>query len=146
MKLIKQLCMTILYADDDFDDQAFVLEAFRDIDPSIYCLTVCDGREAIDLLNKIEPLPDFIFLDINMPVMGGRECLVELKKSERFKEIPVVVLSTTSDPLEIKFYYELGALSFMHKPDSLKKLYTTLNMFLNMVGNKNNSLENQNQD
>src|SRR5690606_10626566 len=103
-------------------DQAFLLEALMDIDPSIYCLTVSNGRLAMDVLRTIDPLPDFIFLDINMPVMDGKECLVELKKSERFKSIPVVVLSTTSDPLEINFYYQLGALSFIQKPDSFKKL------------------------
>jgi CheY-like chemotaxis protein len=125
--------MTILYVDDDFDDRAFVAEAFREIDPAISCLTACDGVQALRTLNNAVQLPDFIFLDINMPVMNGKECLEKLKNDERFRTIPVVMYSTTTDPSEIDFYYKLGAMSFVKKPHSFTQLCSALSNFLQSV-------------
>ena len=51
--------MTILYADDDSDDRILVSEVFKEIDPSISCLTVCDGGHAIDVLHKATALPEY---------------------------------------------------------------------------------------
>lgn len=125
--------MTIFYADDDFDDRVLVKEALNEIDPSISCVTVCDGREAIDALSKAAQLPDYILLDINMPVMNGIECLTRLKSDEKFKSIPVVIYSTTSDPTEINFCYHLGALCFIHKPHSFPQLKASLRRFIQHV-------------
>ncbi|MGC1241917.1 MAG: response regulator [Chryseosolibacter sp.] len=122
--------MIILYVDDDLDDRFIISEVFKEIDPSINCLTVCDGRQAIDFLNNSGPMPDYIFLDINMPVMDGKECLVELKQNKKFKEIPVIIYSTTNDPTEIKSFYRLGASCFMHKPNTFRQLHNMLHGFL----------------
>lgn len=122
--------MTILYADDDFDDRMLVQEAFSEIEQPISCITVCDGQELLELLNKLQELPDVVFLDINMPVMDGRECLIELKRNRRFRNIPVVIFSTTSNPAEIKDYLRLGAMSFIRKPDSYPKLCACLARFV----------------
>jgi CheY-like chemotaxis protein len=121
--------MVILYADDDVDDRTFLAEAFQEIDPAISCITVCDGQEALETLKRSDNLPDYIFLDINMPVMDGRECLVELKKDERLKDIPVVIYSTTTDLFEINYYYSLGASCFVHKPDTFTQLRNVLQNF-----------------
>ena len=127
--------MTILYADDDVDDRELLTEAFQKIDPSISCRTVSDGREAIETLNQITYLPDFIFLDINMPIMDGKDCLVELKKDSRLKVIPVIIFSTTIDQDEINRCYRLGASSYLKKPNSFEELCSSLRMFINMVQN-----------
>ncbi|MEX2235392.1 MAG: response regulator [Cyclobacteriaceae bacterium] len=107
--------MTILYADDDVDDRELLSEAFQEIDSSISCRTVSDGQEAIETLHQIIELPDFVFLDINMPVMDGRNCLVELKKDSRLKVIPVIIYSTAIDQDEINRFYKLGASSFLQE-------------------------------
>ena len=122
--------MTILYADDDFDDRMLFLEAFSEIERSISCITFCDGRALLEMLNKAQKLPDVIFLDINMPVLDGRECLIELKRDSRLKNIPVVIHSTTSSQTEIKGYLQLGAMSFIQKPDSYPKLCQCLARFV----------------
>jgi CheY-like chemotaxis protein len=125
--------MTILYADDDNDDRELMSEALHKIDPSISFLTANDGQNALDLLNESNDLPDYIFLDVNMPVMDGKKCLVELKKDERLRDIPVVIYSTTMDNSEIKQLYSLGASSFIHKPNNFNDLCSTLNMFVRLV-------------
>ncbi len=114
--------MTILYADDDFDDRVLFAEAFLEISPSVSCLTVCDGKELLLALGSATKLPDVIFLDINMPVMDGRECLIALKRDRRLRTIPVVIYSTTSNQSEINSFYQLGASLFVRKPRSYPEL------------------------
>ena len=125
--------MTILYADDDPDDRELILEAFKKIDHSINCLTAPDGIEAIDILRRIVELPNYIFLDVNMPLMDGKDCLIELKKDERLKVIPVIIYSTTADRDEIKNFYSLGASSFLQKPNNFEELCSRLRMFIKVV-------------
>jgi CheY-like chemotaxis protein len=122
--------MTILYADDDSDDRTFLSDALRQLDPSIKCITVSDGRQVIERLSVVDQLPDYIFLDINMPVMNGKECLAAIKGSEKFRHIPIVMYSTTSDPAEIRFYYKAGVTYFLRKPNSFNQLCSVLTEFL----------------
>jgi CheY-like chemotaxis protein len=125
--------MTILYADDDSDDSELLVEALEKIDPSIECRMANDGKHALQVLNDFEDLPDYIFLDVNMPVMDGRDCLVELKKDDRYKEIPVVIYSTTKDEDEISDLYELGAVDFLAKPNSFEELYRSLDRMISRL-------------
>jgi CheY-like chemotaxis protein len=125
--------MTILYADDDRDDREFMAEALSKIDPSISCQTASDGQHALELLRKSIELPDYIFLDINMPVMDGKQCLVELKNENRFKDIPVVIYSTTQNSTEINQMYRLGAASFIQKPNNFTELCSTMDLFVRMA-------------
>lgn len=122
--------MTILYADDDFDDRMLFTEAFSEIEQPVSCITVCDGKQLLQTLKNASELPDVIFLDINMPVMDGRECLIALKRDRRLRNIPVVIYSTTSSQSEIKGYLQLGATSFIQKPDSYQKLCACLARFV----------------
>ncbi|HEY0047074.1 MAG TPA: response regulator, partial [Flavobacterium sp.] len=67
-------------------------------------------------------LPDFIFLDLNMPEKGGKECLVEIRKHSKLKEIPVIIYSTSSSKKDIDDTYELGANLYITKPNSFTEL------------------------
>lgn len=125
--------MTILYADDDSDDCELLVEALEKIDPTIECRMANDGKQALKVLSESDELPDYIFLDVNMPVMDGKDCLVELKKDERYKEIPVVIYSTTKDEEEITNLYELGAIDFLAKPNSFEELYQSLDRMINRL-------------
>jgi CheY-like chemotaxis protein len=118
--------MTILYADDDADDCELVVEALEKIDPQINCVMANDGEQALRILNEKDKLPDYIFLDVNMPVMNGKSCLIELKKDERLKEIPVVIYSTTQDRDEIKELYAMGATEYLQKPNTFSDLCISL--------------------
>jgi CheY-like chemotaxis protein len=119
--------MTILYADDDADDCDLVVEALEIIDPRINCVMATDGLEALRILTDEEQkLPDYIFLDVNMPVMNGKSCLMELKKDDRLREIPVVIYSTTQDKEEIRELYAMGASEFLKKPNSFNDLCLSL--------------------
>ncbi len=117
--------MTILYADDDSDDCELLTEALEKIDPTIQCKVASDGMDALNILNEGE-LPDYIFLDVNMPVMDGKDCLEKLKNDERLKNIPVVIYSTTRNHEEIRELYAMGAEQFVEKPSNFNDLCKTL--------------------
>jgi DNA-binding response OmpR family regulator len=119
--------MFVLIIDDDTEDRELFLEALREVDGNIKGISAQDGREALRLLeNELVILPDFIFLDINMPMMNGKECLVNLKKHLKLKTIPIVMYSTTSDTNEIKDFYKLGAYDFLIKPSNFRNLVEAL--------------------
>jgi CheY-like chemotaxis protein len=119
--------MVILIVDDDQEDCELFQEAINNIDSAIKCWTARDGRQALQLLTKdlIMP-PDYIFLDINMPVMNGKDTLTEIKKNTRLRDVPVIMYSTTSDTREIQGYYKLGAYDFLIKPNNFNKLVEAL--------------------
>src|ERR1700739_3500683 len=83
--------------DDDADDREIFSLALGKADQKVKCVVARDGEEALDILkgNK-EFTPDSIFLDLNMPRMDGRECLVEIRKIERLKNIPICIYTTSS--------------------------------------------------
>jgi CheY-like chemotaxis protein len=118
--------MKILYADDDADDCELLVEALEKIDPRIECAITSDGRQALTMLTEDATLPDFIFLDVNMPVMDGKHCLMELKKDDRLKDIPVVIYSTSRNENEINEFYAMGAREYVKKPNSFKELCFSL--------------------
>lgn len=120
------MAMTVFYADDDPEDCELFTEALLQIDPDVKSIIAKDGREALAFLNNTRDLPDYIFLDINMPLVDGKKCLIEIKKSMKLKDIPVVMYSTTSDTSEIMEFYKLGAHDFLIKPNNFSKLCDSL--------------------
>lgn len=113
----------ILMIDDDPDDRTFFLETLEELDPTIKCSTANNGIYALDLLkDEQRELPDMIFLDLNMPIMNGKQCLQKLKSNERLSSIPVVIYSTSKEPDEIEETERLGASHFLKKPNSVADL------------------------
>jgi CheY-like chemotaxis protein len=113
--------------DDDIDDQEIFMMALEDIDMDISCVTANNGVEALKKLNS-DPsfIPDYIFLDINMPKMNGIECLSEIKKLRHLSGVTIMMFSTSSDPEIISASRKLGAVDFLVKPPGLKPLVQTL--------------------
>src|SRR5688572_21887178 len=116
--------MLILFIDDDADDYQVFCQALNTVEPGAKCLHVTDGKQGLDVLYNI--LPDYIFLDINMPVMGGEECLINIKKNPSLRRVPVFVYSTTRHSKEVETFKKLGANDFVVKPSSFIELVATL--------------------
>jgi CheY-like chemotaxis protein len=119
--------MVVLNVDDDAEDREFFCDALREVDPTITCLIAGSGMEALAMLQQLSLPPDYIFLDINMPMMDGKQCLKTLKSIAEFQHIPVIMYSTSTDTREIKECYKLGAEDFLIKPHSYEKLVNDLN-------------------
>jgi CheY-like chemotaxis protein len=105
----------ILMVDDDEDDQMLFKEALKQVDNSVRCDTAVNGADALQKL-KSEPPPYMIFLDLNMPIMNGFECLKALKKEQFYQDIPVIIFTTANDTATIEKSRKLGATAFFHKP------------------------------
>lgn len=88
--------LKILLADDDDDDRLFFKEALEDIKIKTKVHTVNDGTALMEHLNQPGiPLPDMLFLDLNMPKKNGIQCLEEIRKDQRFKELTIAIYSTS---------------------------------------------------
>lgn len=105
----------LMIVDDDKDDRSFFRSAIRKYNPTYVCIEAENGADALQQLRTTEQLPDFIFLDLNMPKLDGRECLKELKKDKTLKKIPVIIYSTSEYKLDIQVTKELGADYFLTK-------------------------------
>lgn len=113
---------TIFLADDDLDDQGLFADALKDIDNEITLVTAVNGLEAIAVAKGLQAVPDFIFLDMNMPLMNGMQCLQELKKIPAMTEVPVIIYSTSSYKKDIEKAKLAGAADYIVKPFSFSEL------------------------
>src|SRR6266542_272203 len=134
----------IFLVEDDEDDQQFFIDAIKEIDNSICLYPAKNGVEALAKLNNMNTLPDLIFMDINMPLMNGLECLSHLKKHIQFKKIPVVILTTTSNGLERERARVIGANFFLLKSCDFSLLLKNIKDMLNLfppIGSKQKKYE-----
>jgi CheY-like chemotaxis protein len=129
------LTRTCLLVDDDEDDKEIFCLALQKVDPSIDCITASDGKEALSILNNNSFIPDYIFLDLNMPLMDGKECLRQIKKRNHLDQVPVIIFSTSSAARDIEETKRLGASSFIVKPPLVETLAKKLSDIFGGTGN-----------
>lgn len=111
----------ILLVEDNEGDILLTLDAFEESKFKTQVSVARNGQEALDFLKKQgeysdAPKPDLILLDINIPIFSGHEVLVEIKQDEKFKEIPVIMLTTSSNEKDIKKAYSNHCNSYIQKP------------------------------
>lgn len=121
----------ILIAEDDADDRFLLQAAFDENGFTDSLVFVENGVDLLDHLHNglTEPavsLPHFILLDLNMPKKDGREVLREIKQITGLKNIPVIIFSTTNNMQEMRRCFELGANSYITKPNSFERLIQTV--------------------
>lgn len=120
--------MLILHVDDDLEDLELFQEVIESIGPEHRVFSATNGQERLHIAKVI--IPDIIFLDINMPIMNGRETLHELRQNNLLKTIPVCMLSTSSNAMEIMRYQELGVHGFIVKPNTFADLCQAVKKFI----------------
>jgi CheY-like chemotaxis protein len=97
---------SVLWADDDPDDLKIFNEAADEISHDLVITTVHNGKELLEYLKQAvrnDDLPSMIVMDMNMPVVSGREALAEIKMNEQLREIPLAVLTTSNSPLDFLY-------------------------------------------
>lgn len=122
----------IVIADNDASEVAFFAEAMRSVLAEFDVQNARDGGECIRML-KNDPSPEIIFLDLEMPVKNGTECLKSLRAMPHFDHTPIIVFSKTHNYRDIDKCYKLGANYYLVKPDSkeemvwlFKQLFSTI--------------------
>ena len=125
----------IVLAEDDEDDSQFFEEALKSVTDPPSLIRAKDGVELTNLLQDLFPLPDIIFLDLNMPRKNGAECLEEIRKKEALRHLPVIVLSTTSTKNIVDAMYMSGANLYIQKPNDFNLWKRAIAKVLNMDWN-----------
>lgn len=137
--LVKGQIKNVLLADDDEDDRLIFSEAIKDLPFPINLTTVSDG---VALMRKITEwagaLPCVVFLDLNMPLKNGFECLKEIKGNPLLKKLKVVIYSTSYEPGIVHELFESGAEHYLRKPSEFNllkdKVHHTLENILKANG------------
>ncbi len=140
--------INITLADDDEDDRLFFTDAFSELKINTRVNTFNDGVELMQYLNDVNAiLPNVLFLDLNMPRKNGIECLLEIKKNDRFNDIAIAIYSTSSSEEHVEETFVNGANIYIKKPsdfNTLKKILSdvvTINWQYHTSGlNKDNFL------
>lgn len=120
----------ILLAKDDEADAFLVRRSIKTGGINAHLHVVRDGQEAVDYLSGADgfadrakhPFPKVLLLDLNMPRLDGFEVLKIVRNELNFTKLPVIVLTQSEKPSDIKRAYELGATSYFRKPDKLESL------------------------
>ena len=132
---LKQL--NVLLADDDVDDCLFFKKALSELPLPAQLTTVHDGEALMQILaNETTHLPHVIFLDINMPRKNGFECLSELKQSDRLKDVPVIMFSTSNSREAMSTLFKTGADVYIRKPGNFQQLKELIHHALPMATEK----------
>lgn len=111
------------------EDQYLFNHALDCLNLSATCKSVSNGQEAIDHLAHSAEY-EIIFLDLNMPVMNGVECLRLIKQNEIYRKIPVIIITTSLNPFELDECLHLGAKHIFHKPNTFPELCNDLHTIL----------------
>lgn len=124
----------IVMVDDDTDDLYLAAEALDNIKAPIDFHTLTSGADLIDYLSRhgrfappaAAPRPDLVLLDLNMPMMDGHTTLKMLRNRDDFRDIPIVIFSTSTAPTDIHKSYLGGANTYIAKPQSFDALCETM--------------------
>ncbi|MEO8474861.1 MAG: response regulator [Chryseolinea sp.] len=122
-----------MIVDDDSDDRFFFCRAIEKISPLYACIEAQQGEDALWQLKNLADLPNYIFLDLNMPLMDGKRCLAEIKKDDKLRNIPVIIYSTSSSAEDIRITEKLGAAYYLVKPQNISILPESIKNAINTV-------------
>lgn len=128
-------------SDEDFEVLQLFMEEMAVTNP-IHRFTT--GDKALDFLYQAKGedsskgiRPSMILLDLNLPGTDGREILERLKQDDQFREIPIVIFTTNSDPRDIKFCYQKGANGYLIKPVKTEQFEKAIQAFVDYWLNTN---------
>jgi CheY-like chemotaxis protein len=121
--------MNILIIDDDAEDTEIFCHALKEVAPEISCMVMNDPKTGIGYLRDNRHPPHAIFLDANMTMINGRECLIALRQIQQLKDTRIIMYSGYVSERQIEEYRELGANEVWNKPNSYDDLRKILSDF-----------------
>ncbi len=123
----KKITPRIFFTDDDEDDISFFQEALKDLgNPAV--VEIAKTHDQLFKLLEEGPLPDFLFLDLNIPAIDGKEILQSVRQNKAYAEVKIIIYSTSKR--DVKSCYEAGADLYMIKPDTINGIAEMLKKIL----------------
>jgi CheY-like chemotaxis protein len=126
----------IFLADDDEDDCILFHDALEECCTNYKLVIARNGQHLMDLLKQSNQTPDLLFLDLNMPLKNGFECLGEIKQDLELQHIPVIIFSTTAQENAIDETFKAGAHLYICKPNDFRKLREVIEKILSLEWKK----------
>lgn len=118
----------ILLVDDDQDDRNIFSDALSELKIQTNLTLLEDGRELVSYLEDPKnKRPDILFLDLNMPYKSGVECLIDIRKIEKFRDLSIAIYSTSTSEKDMEDTFINGANIYIKKPNDFSKLKKVLN-------------------
>ncbi len=112
--------LQLLLVEDDPDDVDLLESALRDNNILFQSTVITQGDQVLRHLQLCKNFPDLIILDLNLPKMHGKEVLTQIKDSDNIKQIPVVILTTSSAKPDKEFCIRAGARDYLIKPVTME--------------------------
>ena len=120
-------CFRIIFVDDDTDDQYLVKRALAKVSYQIELVCLSSANELFEYLDTpVEHRQQLILLDLNLPMISGNEALKQLKQSSQLCSTPCIIYSTSQSSRDIADAYQVGANSFIIKPDTFTETVNIL--------------------
>ncbi len=115
--------LKIVLVDDDEDDRSLFQDAIEEVDMNTSLMLFGNGQEFLDYVTLPgQPLPHLVFLDLNMPIKNGIECLTEIRTKDNLRDLSVAIYSTSSSDNDIEQTFIKGANIYINKPNTFGKL------------------------
>jgi CheY-like chemotaxis protein len=128
---------TVVLADDDDDEYIFFEEALNKLNRNITLKTFPNGEKLLVWLEQVDNLPDALFLDINMPLLGGFETLQMIRKEKRYDDLPVIIYSTSNALQDRSKAFSYGANLYLSKVVAIKDLSGNLGRIIDAIEDQN---------
>lgn len=123
----------ILLADDDEDDRLFFKDAIDEVKVKTVVTLLNDGLQLMNYLNTPGiKLPNVVFLDLNMPIKGGMQCLKEIRSNSKLKDLSIAIYSTSASEEDIEETFVKGANIYIKKPNDFGELKRVLSEVINI--------------
>jgi CheY-like chemotaxis protein len=133
--------INILFADDDQGDCLLFKEALEELPVNAHLTIVHNGEQVVEeITKKGSKLPDVLFLDLNMPRKNGFSSLGEIKRNADLEDLPIVIITTSSDPDTVKRVFRDAAHYYICKPVDFLQLKKVIYEALTRVFQKDNPL------
>jgi len=142
METFTSFVKTIWITDDDPDDLLFFQDALKEIYPPANLTTLSSGDELINKLSTLSA-PDLLFLDINMPLKTGHDCLKEIRSKNNFRSLPIVIYTSSLNPLDVTYSYGFGANLYLRKPTNYRDIVLLLRKVLRLDWNNPQEITNR---
>src|SRR5688572_25042291 len=125
--------LKVLLIEDDMDDVELLKEAFADNKVEYEMEVIMEGDRVKPFLQNAEFIPSIIIMDLNLPKTDGKEILKDIKSTDAFKAIPLIVFSTSSSKEDIQYAYSLGANKFITKPTTIAGWNETIEVIVHLA-------------
>lgn len=137
MSIYDNTSIKIFLAEDDEDDRLLFHEAMNEIDSEIEVIESFDGVHLLENLKEYKiNKTDLVFLDLNMPLMNGFECLDRIKNDPDLKTLRTIIFSTTAEDDYVEKSFQKGAFMYIKKPNSFQDLINTISTIINLEEKK----------